>query len=272
MQFTVISSPRAPHQLQHQAAMAEGLRAHGIEPVLTTGGGARTKFVACWGWRLGKALHDQGHTVLVMERGYVGDRFRWTSLAWNGLNGKGEFPVLPDDQGDRFCQHHSMSPWRESTGEYVLLMGQVPGDASLQGRNLMPWYEQTARQAQKAYGLPVVFRPHPNAERKGLRQNVPGTSRSSRELAHDLEKAHVAITYNSNSAVDAVLAGVPAVAVDQGSMAWPVVGHSVGEYAKPDRAKWAKELAWKQWELDEISSGVALTALLEMKDVRNDSV
>lgn len=272
MQFTVISSPRATHQLQHQEAMAEGLRAHGIEPVLATSYSPRTKFVACWGWRLGKSLREQGHEVLIMERGYLGNRFLWTSLAWNGLNGKGEFAPSPDDKGDRFCQHHSLSPWRSSPGEYVLLMGQVPGDASLQGRNLMPWYEQTARQAEQAYGLPVVFRPHPNAERKGLRQNVPGTSRTSRELAQDLQKAHVVITYNSNSAVDAVVAGVPAVAVDQGSMAWPVVGQSVGEFTKPDRAKWAKELAWKQWLLEEISSGAALTAFLGMKNVGNYTV
>lgn len=272
MQFTVISSHRAAHQLQHQEAMAEGLRAHGIEPVLTTACSARTKFVACWGWRLGKALREQGHEVAVMERGFLSDRFSWTSLAWNGLNGRGEFPVPPDDNGDRFCTHHSFKPWRKTDGEYVLLMGQVPGDASLQGRNLLPWYEETARQATKAYGLPVVFRPHPLAERKGFRQNVPYTKRSSRELAQDLERAHVVITYNSNSAVDAVIAGVPAVAVDPGSMAWPVAGHAVGDRIMPNTSEWMRDLAWKQWQLDEISSGVALTALLEMKNVGNGAV
>jgi len=272
MQFTVVSSPRAAHQLQHQEAMAEGLRAHGIEPVLTTACSSRTEFVACWGWRLGKALREQGHTVLVMERGYLGNRFEWTSLCWNGLNGRGEFPVQPNDNGDRFCMHHSFKPWRKTGGEYVLLMGQVPGDASLQGRNLMPWYEETAQQASKAYGLPVVFRPHPLAERKGFRQSVPQTERSSHELAHDLEKAHVVLTYNSNSAVDAVIAGVPAVAADPGSMAWPVAGHVVGDFTAPDRTEWMCNLAWKQWQLDEISSGAALTALLEMKDVGNRTV
>lgn len=267
MQFTVVSSARAAHQLQHQEAMAQGLRAHGIEPVLTTVGSVKTKFVACWGWRLGKALREQGHEVLVMERGYLGDRFQWTSLAWNGLNGYGEFPIEPSDNGDRFCAHHSHLPWRNGEGEYTLLMGQVPGDASLQGKSLVPWYHEVAQKAAAAYGKPVVFRPHPMAIKKGFSMHVSGAETSTRELSKDLERAHVVIAYNSNSAVDAVIAGVPAVTVDKGAMAWPVTGHDIGQRIFPDRSEWVHSLAWKQWQLDEISNGVALSGLLGMKNV-----
>jgi len=261
MHITLIASPRARHQLEHQTALAAGFEAIGFDVTLTHGQAARTQHVACWGWRLGQKLRAAGHDVLVVERGYLGDRFAWTSLAWNGLNGHGEFPAAPVDGGERFRQHFSMQPWKEG-GDYVLLMGQVPGDASLQGKDLMPWYEQTAERAAAAYGLPVKFRPHPLTARKGIKQQLRMATNSRGTLEEDLAGAAVAICYNSNSAVDAVLAGVPTVTADVGAMAWDVTGHKLGEVAKPDREQWAHDLAWKQWTLAEIESGEALRGLV----------
>lgn len=266
MSFTVIASPRAPHQMGHQTALIEGLKALGIKAVAGSALGAKTKFVACWGWRAGKQLRERGHEVLVIERGYLGDRFSWSSLAWNGLNGHGDFGVQPQDNGARFHKHFKVTPWRETAGDHVLIMGQVPGDASLQGRNMMPWYESVAVLAADAYGLPVKFRPHPLAIKKGFRQDPRHCGKSFGTLDEALATAHVVIAYNSNSAVDSVLAGVPTITMDKGAMAWDVTGHNIdGTLTKPDRNAWLSDLAWKQWSIDEIASGEALKGLLEAK-------
>ncbi|WP_341706531.1 hypothetical protein [Halopseudomonas sp.] len=261
MHITLIASPGAQYQVAHQLALAAGFEALGFDVTMTHGQVSRTQHVACWGWRIGQKLRAAGHDVLVVERGYLGDRFAWSSLAWNGLNGRGEFAAAPVDGGERFREHFTMQPWKDG-GEYVLLLGQVPGDASLQGRDLMPWYEQTAERAAAAYGLPVRFRPHPQTERKGIKQQLRNAVNSRCTLEEDLAGAAAAITFNSNSAVDAVLAGVPAVTMDQGAMAWDVTGHKVGELLKPERERWAAELAWKQWTLSEIESGAALKGLV----------
>lgn len=266
MQFTVIASLTAPHQLRHQEAVIAGLKTLGIEGKAAFGNNANTKYVACWGWRQGKALFDKGHEVLVMERAYLGDRFSWTSLAWNGLNGHGDFGVQPDDSGERFNANFSMQSWRETTGTSVLVMGQVPGDASLQGRNMMPWYESVSVLAADAYGLPVKFRQHPAAAKRGYKQNPRHCGKSFGELHEALSEAHVVITFNSNSAVDAVIAGVPAITMDKGGMAWDVAGHNIGDLVRPDRTEWANKLAWKQWRLSEIENGSALKNLVEMKN------
>ena len=77
-------------------------------------------------------------------------------------------------------------------------------------------------------------------------------------LADCLADARWVVTFNSNSGVDAVLAGVPTVAVDQGAMAWAVTGRDpTVQPPTPDRSTWAAELAWCQWTLDEIKKGVA---------------
>lgn len=271
MQFTVISSASAPHQLQHQEALAEGLRAHGIEPLLTNVCRSSTKYVACWGWRLGKALREQGHEVLVMERGYIFDRFSWSSLAWNGLNGFGDFGRQPSNS-TRFTDNSDIKPWNAGEGKYVLILGQVPGDASLRGIDLMPWYAQKAKEAFDVYGLPVVFRPHPNAVRKGYNQRPFGTQQRDCDLATALKDAKVAITFNSNSAVDALLAGCPVLTFDKGSMAYAVTEHEIGKIAYHPREEWAYNLAWKQWQLNEIASGAALNSLLSVDHVRNCKV
>lgn len=265
MHFTILASHRAQHQLQHQAALAEGLKVLGFRSSLTSATRCRTKLVACWGWRTGKILRAQGHEVLVMERGYLGDRFKWTSLAWNGLNGNGTFAPAPNDNGERFNQNFGpLKPWNPE-GTYILIMGQVPGDASLRGQDLSPWYNSTAQQAAEHYKMPVHFRPHPEALRRGHRAIVRGTERSRGTLDEALAGAALVITYNSNSAVDAVLAGKPTITADKGSMAWPVTGHYINDIVTPAREPWAHELAWRQWQLDEIKSGKALTALLGAK-------
>jgi len=76
-------------------------------------------------------------------------------------------------------------------------------------------------------------------------------------IEKDLEAARYAVTFNSNSGVDAALAGVPVVAMDEGSMAWQVAGHRIGEIVFPDREKWAHDLAFAQWDVEEITSGEA---------------
>lgn len=263
MQMTVCSSPSAKYQLDHQQALSRGLKANGVDVVVSNNqGSGKTKHVSIWGWRRGKMLHAMGHQVLVLERGYLGDRFAYTSLAWNGLNGHGTFGTFEDDT--RLAKLGvQMKPWKTG-GDYVLLMGQVPGDASLNGRNMVPWYEQAAMLAQTAYEMPVRFRPHPKVMQRGDKRKPTHSVLSTASLEEDLAGAFVAVTWNSNSAVDAVMAGVPTVTMDKGSMAWDVTAHRIGDIARPNRDKWAKSLACKQWTLDEIESGAAVKPALEV--------
>lgn len=198
-----------------------------------------------------------------MERGYLGDRFQWYSMGWNGLNGHAEWPAAIDD-GSRFRQYHAalMKPWREpGSGSYVLLAGQVPGDQSLDGHDLTRWYSNTALLASQRYGLPVRFREHPVALERGYKRSPHYTEPIGGTLAEALAGAEVCITYNSNTGVEAVLAGVPTVVENRGAMAWPVAGHRVGDRVTPDREAWAHALAWKQWRLEEIARGLPFVNL-----------
>lgn len=247
MDVAILANPGAAHQVRHAEAIRQGLERHGVRAGLCHRHPVKADTVVCWGWRIGKALRGQGKAVLVMERGYIGDRMgTWSSLAWNGLNGRGKVPPVPEDGGERFNRYHAdlLKPWNPE-GDYVLIVGQVPGDAALGGKDLSGWY---ASQAARDWGRPVYFRPHPLAHRRGPVRPVAGAPVKNGDLSAALQGAEWVITYNSNTAVESYLAGKPTQVDDEGSMAWNVT----------NREQWAYRLAWRQWTLEELASGYAL--------------
>jgi len=262
LDMTVLVNPGAAHQRRTGDAVAAGVAVWGGKARVVQGDHAQTQHVAVWGWRRGSVLRARGHDVLVMERAYLGDRYEWVSLAWNGLNRRGVFhypdPATPES---RLNAHFPglLRPWR-SDGKYALLLGQVPGDMSLYGLQINAWLRQTAELMRLKYDLPVWFRPHPLVRERGHSEPVfqkPVISRRGATLEEDLSGAAVAVAYSSNAAVDAVLAGVPTVVTHDGAMAHPVAGHRIGDRVTPDRSQWAARLAWSQWLPEEIAAGEA---------------
>lgn len=270
--IVIVAGPKAPHQIEIAEALVEGFKKHQINAfIVPTQHHARQyKHICIWGWRMGAVLKGMDRNVLVMERAYLGDRFKYFSLGWNGLNGRADFGKPVVDLAARFDEHfgHLYKPWNPE-GRYVLLCGQVPGDASLGGRDMRPWYAQQARLASEFYGLPVVFRPHPVAVQKGIVFQVPGTHELRCSYEEALAGARVVVTFNSNSGVDALMAGKPVVAVDEGSMTWgtssPCFTHDTEE--PEGRRAWAERLAGTQWLAEEVASGVPLAGLLGQFDV-----
>lgn len=253
MRVTIVAAPRS-HQVCQAANMADGFRRHGLRVEIThSHSSVKTDNVCCWGWRTGKLHRAAGRQVLVMERGYIGDRFFWTSMGWNGLNGRAKF-FDPKDDGARFNKLFSnlLRPWIPA-GEYSLLIGQVPGDAALQGKDLLPWYNERAAHLQRTYGLPVVFRPHPQALKRGVNHKIQGTIPNKGDLADAINKAMVVDTFNSNAGVESILAGKPTFTADIGAMARGVSN----TLSEPDRLSWAGGLAWRQFSPNEMKSGLA---------------
>lgn len=210
-----------------------------------------------WGVRSKHEMQMQkqaGGEVCVLERGYIGDRTQWSSVSFGGkLNGRAQFRGVQDDPR-RFEQHfgHMLKPWEKRDG-YALIMGQVASDQAVRHVDIGKWYRQVAAYLK---GHDVRFRPHPGAVRRGQVDNVPDATRIDGTLEDAINGASFVVTFNSNSAVDAVLAGVPTVAVDPGSMAWDVTSHDIRDpLVTPDRTQWVSRLAWKQWTDDEMASG-----------------
>lgn len=240
--------------LSWRAAFGEGLKRRGWRAVFTDRPKA-CDLLVIWGTVRQDVITDQlarGGEVVVLERGYLGDRFAWTSVSFGGrLNNCAEFRG-PHEDGRRFSDHfaHFMQPWRETNPGYALVMQQMPGDKAVRGLDLQAFYAGVVAYYEPF--MPVKVRPHPGINARSVARD---RETSAASLAADLAGAHVAITWNSNSGVDAVLAGVPTIAMDCGSMAWPVAGHQLGRLVKPDRTAWANRLAWCQFTKEEMETG-----------------
>lgn len=242
-----------PWALQWADAMAEGLMAHG-ESVerRQIHDHVDSDLAIIWGHGKPGVIEHQksiGKDYLVMERGYIGDRQKFTSLGFNGLNGRAEFNNQHSPP-DRWEKHgFELKPWKYG-GDYVLIMGQVPGDQSIRHIDIR---EVLHSVADNINDKPVYYRPHPLAHETWTPAPVYyGT------LDECLAGAEYVVTVNSNSAVDAILSGTPAVALDEGSMAWDVATHRLKQLIiRPDRTQWAYNLAYCQWTEEEIRSGEA---------------
>ena len=237
--------------------------AHGAAGHVKISPSPQARHVACWGWTVGKPLRDKGHEVLVFERGYLGNRSKWISVAWNGLNGRADFRLPERVTADRFNQHFALKPWKQG-GECIIIAGQVRGDASLQGRDLTAWYEEMAVTLERLHGLPVFFKQHPASNGRPNKRFTPRLPEFEGNMADACKVARCIVSWNSNAAVDAVISGCPAMAFDEGSMAWDVTSHDPSQIITPPREDWAARLAWCQWTTEEIAAGAFWPRLLNL--------
>ncbi len=200
---------------------------------------------------------SHGGDVLVLETGYV-HRERYFAAGFNGLNGRADFcnEGSPPDRWEAL--EVDLQP--RGPGKALLLCGQVPWDASVQHSNHMAWVENTASRLAEDWPGELLLAPHP----KGPQYDMGGWQRINGPIEEKLALAHACVTFNSNCAVDALIAGVPAVTMDEGSMAWDVTPHSLRDLVDielPPRYQWAADLAYTQWTLEEFASGEAWSHL-----------
>jgi hypothetical protein len=211
-------------------------------------------------WPKGEVIQktlDYGGRVLVCERGYV-RRSKYLALGWDGINGRADFcnVGVPDDRWRSLGI--SLKNWKRRSGP-ILVAGQVPWDASVQHHDHIAWCRETVAEVRRL-GFEVLFRPHPVAVRKGGAFHVDGRISTNGFIKQDLRIAKAVVTFNSNTGVDAIIAGVPTIAMDCGSMVWGMAGHSLGQLADlpmPNRKAWAASLAYSQWTHEELADGSA---------------
>lgn len=131
------------------------------------------------------------------------------------------------------------------------------GEANAYAENL---FQQLREIAKK---ISIVYRPKPSWQ--GARE-IEGTrfSGSGTTLKRELEKANLLITHGSAASVEAIVAGVPVIALGP-CAARPVAGLEITNEtvldpyfpSDPARYQWLWNLAYCQWNVDELQSGEA---------------
>ena len=92
-------------------------------------------------------------------------------------------------------------------------------------------------------------------------------SNGGEDVYKDFKNARVAISYSSNSLIEAACEGVPIIAQSKTSHAWPVAFRTLEvlkhkELPEIDRTQWLNNCAYTQWKMSEINSGIVHKRLL----------
>lgn len=187
--------------------------------------------------------------TIVLERGFI-KRDKYYAAGWGDVAGRADFcnEASPADRWKRLKTPLAKN-W-VSGGEYILVLGQIPWDTSVQHIDYSRWLCDTIDVLRKTESL-IVLRNHPLLP-------VPfgpfeGVYMSGSSLTEDLASASDVITFNSTSAVDASLVGVPVFAADSKCMACG---------GDQDRKQWAHDIAYTQWKLREMEKGLAFKHLV----------
>lgn len=259
MAFRIVLQPQltATHHTYWLGAFADGLKKHDVPfEIIDPCEMPDCDLLVMWGHHRMTHINKQtthGKSYLVLERGYFLDRYEWTSIGFNGLNGYADFHNY-NSPGNRWHRHrHLMQPWKDNEEGQIVVIGQWKSDATLRHVDIKSWYVKTLTTLENRFDSEIVFRAHPG--HPGQRE-----PKSRATLQQLLEDARCVVTFNSTVGVEAVMMGIPTIATDRGSMAWEVTGHSLDDIAAPvryDREQWARDLAYTQWNHEEISTGVA---------------
>lgn len=247
------------------AALAEGFSLIGVEVAHRNGAFYRGEiedfdFIVSIGMRAAapavRAYTQHGIPAVVADWGYL-KRVSEPSEAERGYYqvGIGGLNAVPpfDCPSDRFdALGLTVAPRGGDPKGYVLVCGQVPGDAAhgMDANAYISWLRETISQYPEA-----VYRPHP---RGGV--DLPGIESHTGPLSEALAGARLVVTWNSNVGHDALLAGVPVVA--HGPAAYSELAGETLPSVDP-RREYFHRVAYGQWTLDEMRSGVCQQFILD---------
>jgi hypothetical protein len=197
-----------------------------------------------------------GGRVLIVENGYIGKDHlgrQLYAIAEGQHNGAGKWHWRADTR--RFHDLRiPVAAWRDG-GNHLLVTAQR-GIGSRSMASPHRWAEDCARRLAQRTKRPVRIRNHPEC-----RENPSRTP-----LEEDLAGAHAVVTWASGAAVRAIIAGIP---VFYEAPHWILEGAArkgIDDIENPwtgDRTPHLERMAWAQWTVEEIASGVPFRTLLQ---------
>jgi hypothetical protein len=195
------------------------------------------------------------------------------------LNNQATFVDLTKNYDESRLQKLGVS-WRgwdfKESGHIVILL-QLPADASLRGANVYNWAKHIIENLRLHTDRKIIVRPHPLAPLrtgeefydfffdlyKNKIENIDFVDPKEVTLQKTLENAYCSVTYSSGSAIDSILFGIPTISTDPGNFAFDISSHYPEEidslYMPGDVEikRWLLKLAYSQWSVSEMKEGIA---------------
>lgn len=213
-----------------------------------------------------------GRPVVVLEVGGINRGTTW-KVGLNGIN-QGSYHV-PSNVDDSRAKQLGLKllPWR-TDGEYIIICGQH--NKSLQWADMPPmskWIMDTIDTIQQFSKRTIIIRPHPRCPLPYIESqfknvynqtpmHIPGTYDN---FNLDFSKVWSTVCWNSNPGSQSIIAGVPSF-VGKSSLASAVANTDLSKIENPnmpERQQWLNELAYTEYTLAEIESGIPIKNLTQ---------
>jgi hypothetical protein len=234
--------------------------------------------VVMWSWLLGMYGRDAIYkhykcthtTFLILEVGALNRNTSW-KLGINGINRDANFANQSVDDNRLKLFNLQTQPWQDG-GDHIIICGQNENSLAWDQGSTIDWASKVIEWIRSYTDRPIWFRPHPRfpvsfAENKSnnVHISVPKKVQGYDEVDFKsaLQNAYAVVNYNSNPAIESVLAGVP-VYVAESSLCYPVgkeISTNLDRPAKPDRGEWLKQISYTEWFVEEIKQGIPWTRL-----------
>jgi hypothetical protein len=228
------------------------------------------------------SVASQAPRFVVIEtpllRRVTGTENQYWRVGINGyLNRDAVWPMLTTTEAEQRLADLGVewSGWRNRSSGHVVVVLQLPGDASLRGTDINEWAYRAVRDIRGLVDRNIVIRTHPLVSDRafelhaqlGFRlmqegiKDVRFSDGAATPWSEDIRDAYCTVTFTSGMAVDSVLAGIPTIACDSGNFAWGISSNHVDQITdirKADRkdiTHWLNQLAACQWTAAEMRSG-----------------
>ena len=184
--------------------------------------------------------------------------------------------------------------WKDHRQGNILILMQIPGDASLRGQKIGEWLMDTIYKIRCITDRQIWIRFHPATSEKARGEifselqhlffnnykDINFGDGITTTLDQDLNNAGICVSYTSGSSIDAVLKGVPVIAMDMGNLVYPISSHHIEEIHNPKLApiteidNWLLGLANSQWTETEMKLGKVWQHILPILEeaMKNDNI
>lgn len=235
------------------------------------------------------SVASQAPRFVVIEtpllRRVTGAENQYWRVGINGyLNRDAVWPILTLTEAEQRLQDLGVawSGWKNRSSGHVVVVLQLPGDASLRGTDINEWAYRTVRDIRGLVDRDIVIRTHPLVSDRAFELHAQLGFRLMQEgikdvrfsygavtpWSEDIQDAYCTVTFTSGMAVDSVLAGIPTIACDVGNFAWGISSNHVDQITdlrkadKKDIMHWLNQLAACQWTAAEMRTGRAWEHLM----------
>lgn len=214
--------------------------------------------------KLKQIMHDYiaaGKKALYMDLGYWGRHAGGRRQGFHKIVVNSRHPTsyyrTYKHSPDRWRKFQiPVKPWQNRSDGVILIAGISAKGARFEGFEPLEWERNAIKRIRASTDRPIIYRPKPTCPNACPIVGV-GYSPPSERLDAVMAKTAIVVSHHSNTNIEAILSGIcsltdEGVAVDQSQTDFSKIEKLV---QRDDRAQWAADIAYCQWNVAEMALG-----------------